>query len=456
MRWTQRLLKRIQYTRDPEDAVFTWRYLWREPPEVIEAGQVRQLVVTVQVPEDAPAGIYSGHLRLLAGGDVVSQLPLSLEVASFRLAEPAKRVGCYYRGHRLPDDQVRLELADIHAHGGRVLVWHAGIWYERGEEGQILHHTEAVERAVRLQQEAGIGPPFLVGTNPRRASVLADLQVEMSPEYAEALANSEAFRRIYGEGLRRLEILEDELGAGEFLFTWMDEVFGRGRFEPWIAMARITRALSDHRIYITLHNRNQSLIDQADPFVDVRGYHGHTLDRWLGQGHTFDELQAELDTAGDEAWTYYNIRGTEVTAEWVRLCNGYWLWRSPLSAHTPWIYYAFGESAFDDLDSPRHDFAYAAPHPDRAEMVSSLEWEAFREGWDDLRYLTTLEEAIDRASKVAPGHERVHQARALRQAWWEADPRVPVQAQILTAADYPARRQAMAAAIEELQRLSQP
>jgi len=34
----------------------------------------------------------------------------------------------------------------------------------------------------------------------------------------------------------------------------------------------------------------------------------------------------------------------------------------------------------------RQDFAYAAPHPDKAEMVSSLEWEAFREGWDDLRY----------------------------------------------------------------------
>ena len=62
--------------------------------------------------------------------------------------------------------------------------------------------------------------------------------------------------------------------------------------------------------------------------------------------------QAE-DAAGDEARTYYSIRGTEVTAEWVRLCNGYWLWRSPIKAHTPWIYYAYGNSAFDDLDSPR-------------------------------------------------------------------------------------------------------
>ena len=462
VRWTQRLLKRIQYTRDPEDAVFTWRYLWRESPEQVRAGQVRQLVVTIHVPDSAAPGMYRGDLVLTStgsatggsGGSTIATLPVTLQVTPFTLAEPDKRVGAYYRGHRLSDDQVRLELADIHAHGGRVLVWHAGIWYGRGEDGQIQYNTEAVERAVRLQQEFGIGPPYLVGTNPRRASALAGLEVEMTPEYAAALDTSQEFRRIYGEGIRRLHALEQELGAGEFLFTWMDEVFGRGRFEPWQAMARITRQLSDHRIYITLHNRNQTLVDRADPHVDVRGYHGHTLDWWLGQGHTFDQLKAELDTAGDEAWTYYNIRGTEVTAEWVRLCNGYWLWRSPVRAHTPWIYYAYGGSPFDDLDSPRHDFAYAAPHPDKAEMVSSLEWEAFREGWDDLRYLVTLERAIDRASEVAPGDERVTKARGMLRAWWDSDPRVPVQAEVLGAGDYQARKRAMAQAIQELQALT--
>ena len=458
VRWTQRLLKRIQYTRDPEEAVFTWRYLWREAPEWIRADHLRQLVVTVHVPDGAAPGTYTGELELSSAGDLVASLPVRLEVAPFVLAEPEKRVGAYYRGHRLPDDQVRLELDDLYEHGSRVLVWHAGLWYGRGDDGQITYDTEAVERAVRLQQEFGIGPPYLVGTNPRRASALAGLKVAMSPAYAAALDTSREFRRIYGEGIRRLHALEEELGAGEFLFTWMDEVFGRGRFEPWMAMARITRELSDHRIYITMHNRDQSLVDKADPYVDVRGYHGHTLDWWQDpnqdrDGHTFDDLERELDAAGDEAWTYYNIRGTEVTAEWVRLCNGYWLWRSPLAAHTPWIYYAFGNSAFDDLDSPRHDFAYAAPHPDQPEMVSTLEWEAFREGWDDLRYLTTLERAIDRAGLVAPGSERVNMAREMLRTWWDEDPRVPVQAQALSAADYRWRKRAMARAISGLHEL---
>ena len=450
VRWTQRLLKRIQYTRDPEDAVFTWRYLWRESPEQISVGQVRQLVVTVNVPDNAPPGTYRGDLTLTSEDQTIARLPVALEVVPFTLAEPQKQVGAYYRGHRVPDDQVCLELADIRDHGGRVLVWHAGIWYGKGEDGQIEYDTEAVERAVRLQQEFGIGPPYLIGTNPRRASALAGLKVDMTPEYARALETSDEFRRIYAEGVRRLHALEEELGAGEFLYTWMDEVFGRGRFEPWVAMAKITRELSDNRIYITMHNRDQALVDEADPHMDVRGYHGHTLDWWLGRGHTFDDLAAELDAAGDEAWTYYNIRGTEVTAEWVRLCNGYWLWRSPIRAHTPWIYYAYGNSAFDDLDSRRHDFAYAAPHPNGTEMVSSLEWEAFREGWDDLRYLTTLEEAIDRAGEATPGHQRISKARDMLQTWWAEDPRVPEQAERLSAGDYQTRRRAMAEAITGL------
>ena len=454
VRWTQRLLKRIQYTRNPEDAVFSWRYLWRESPPAVATGHLRHLVVTAQVPEDAPAGTWQGALVVEDAAGLTATLPVELTVAGVRLVAPAKRVGAYYRGHRIPEEQARRELTDIREHGGRVLVWHAGIWYDRGDDGQVRYNLDAVRHAVGLQHEFGIGPPYLIGTSARRVARLVGLQEEMSPAFAQAIEESEDFRRIYAEGLRRLEALEAELGAGEFVFTWMDEVFGRGRFEPWTAIGRVTRELSDNRIYITLHSRRPDLMERADPYIDVRGYHGHTIDWWLGQGHSFDDLTAELDAAGDEAWTYYNIRGVEVTPEWVRLCNGYWLWRSPLMAHTPWIYYAYSGSPFDDLDARGHDFAYAAPHPSRPEMVSSLEWEAFREGWDDLRWLTTLDAQIDAADVAGAGAAATaaaDRARAVRYAWWQADARVPLQAELLSAADYARRKQQMAALIASLQ-----
>ena len=453
VRWTQRMLKRIQYTRAREDAVFRWRFLWREPPPRIKADHVRHLVLTVEVPEDAVPGLYQGRLILRSGDRALSTLPVELTVADVHLITPEKRVGCYYRGHRTSDDQVRIELEDIREHGGSVLVWHAGLWYTKDADGEITYNTEAIRRAVNLQRQFGIGPPFLVGTNPHRASRLAGIRVQMTPQYAQEMLASSEFRRVYSGGLKVLADLEDDLKAGEFLYTWMDEVIGRGRFEPWTAIAQITREHASNRVYITLHNRVQESVDAADPYVDVRGYHGHTLDWWIGEGHTFDDLKVELDRAGDEGWTYYNIRDVNATPEWVRLCNGYWLWRSPLKAHTPWIYYAFGGSAFDDMDADRHDFAYAAPHPSQPEMVSSLEWECFREGYDDLRYLTTLEAIVARTTEIAPDHPAVKNARELLQIYWNADPRVPIQAETLRAGDYHTRREAMVRAMEKLNQL---
>jgi hypothetical protein len=271
----------------------------------------------------------------------------------------------------------------------------------------------------------------------------------MKPEFAQEILASERFREIYGGAIRKLDALQNEMGV-EFLYAYMDEVFGRGRYEPWEAFSRITRELTKTRIYITFHNRVQAMVDRAAPWVDVRCYHGHTLDWWLGEGHTWSELAQELRQDGDEAWSYYNIREIAVTSEWVRLCNGYWLWRSPLMAHVPWKYYSYGGSPFDDLDSDRHDFAYAAPHPSKPEMVSTLEWESFREGYDDLRYLTTLERETVRAGKSSPGHAAVRKARALRQVYWDEDPRVPAKAAKLSAADYAQRRIDMVAAIEGL------
>jgi hypothetical protein len=446
VRWTQRLLKRVQYKRPREDAVFSWRFLWREPPETVSRGQLRQLVVTVHVPDTAVAGNYSGTLMLSDGNKPVASLPVSLRVASFTLTKPDKRVGAYYGIRGTSTEQMHTELKDIKEHGGDLLIWHAGIWYNKEDDGTITYNTDAVREAVTLQMEHGIGPPYLVGTNPRRAAALAGLKVAMTPEFAEQVRNSTAFRDIYGTGIRKLDALEKELGAGEFLYTWMDEVFGRGRFEPWKTFSIVTREFTDHRIYITFHNRNQELVDAAAPYVDVRCYHGHTLDWWLGEGHTWQELADELQADGDEAWTYYNIREIAVTSEWVRLCNGYWLWKSPLTAHVPWKYYSFGGNPFDDLDSDRHDFAYAAPHPDKPEMVSSLEWECFREGYDDLRYLATLENAI----RANPKRPEAPQAKALLKAWREADPRVPQTAEALSAEDYAQRRQQMTTLIEAL------
>jgi len=126
-----------------------------------------------------------------------------------------------------------------------------------------------------------------------------------------------------------------------------------------------------------------------------------SLETWLHAGHTWEEFAKLLADAGDVGWTYHNMRGSFFKAEWNRFINGLFMWVSPLEVHVPWMYYSCGGNPFDDTDSDHHDFVYAVPDPDEpTRMISTLHWEAFREGYDDMRYLVTLEQTIAKAKKA--------------------------------------------------------
>ena len=59
--------------------------------------------------------------------------------------------------------------------------------------------------------------------------------------------------------------------------------------------------------------------------------------------------------------------------------------------------YAYGH-IWNDFDSENfrdHCFAY----PTANGVVGTLQWEGFREGVDDVRYITTLEQAIEEAAE---------------------------------------------------------
>jgi hypothetical protein len=72
---------------------------------------------------------------------------------------------------------------------------------------------------------------------------------------------------------------------------------------------------------------------------------------------------------------------------------------------------SFGGNPFDDTDAERYDFGYAFPLDDRGEqIVSTLHWEACREGYDDMRYIATLEAAIERADQRGIDTEQAREA----------------------------------------------
>ena len=142
---------------------------------------------------------------------------------------------------------------------------------------------------------------------------------------------------------------------------------------------------------------------EADPYTDVRFYSGWSVDRWLPL-HPFEEIAADAETSGDRLGFYYNTRRMGGRPEFSRLTWGFYAWNSPFKEQGVWAYHVFFGDPYDDTDGPTGDLAYAYPDPARnyAPTLPTLRWEGVREGIDDLRYLYTLEQALE-AARGNPG-----------------------------------------------------
>jgi hypothetical protein len=215
-----------------------------------------------------------------------------------------------------------------------------------------------------------------------------------------AVVEKPQYRKTAKAILDALKKMKVELDLPELAISHMDEVLvvrlGRDQIPYCIALGKICREFAPElRIFMSVHTMPGSegikKLQAIDPYVDIRCYHGHWLDQWLGSGHTFEEFQQELKTSGDEAWVYFNPIGTQVTPKWMRIINGPWLWMSPVTVHCPWTYNEYwGGDPLDDTDGHDHGFAF----PVDGQIVTTRLWEAFREGVDDMRYIKTLEQRI--------------------------------------------------------------
>ncbi len=417
IRLAVRALMRRVYTRPVTDSEPVSRFLRRNQEFDLPAGHCREVVATLRVPQDTPAGFYRGALRVAPRGAPAGEIPISLEVLPFRLPEtPRKRYGCYYQFPELPEGkrQAELELADIRAHGGTILHPHLSLRYRREGE-QVRASYEEIEQGLALMKAAGLNGPIPIGTGFQQLIGLLGLPadwVAQGPD-GEGQQRLNAAAKPALEGLKQVQARFPEF---RLLITHMDEVFGRDRLPLYVALTRAARQVPDLPVYITFHNAPRpevaEMAKQIEPFVDVRCYNGHTMDDWLRAGNTFDALAADLRRTGDEAWIYYNPRGSFVTPEWLRVINGLYMWWGPLSGHVVWTYHAINGDAFDDTDDPRPEMGFAFPSDeDGITPVPTRHWEAFREGAEDARMLCFLE---DLAGKAKAGHPR---EAAAAEAW---------------------------------------
>ena len=469
VRLVLRRLMRDLYTLPPERSTVVSRFLLPNQPVDIPAGTFREYHVIVHVPKGQVPGTYRGTVTIAPAAGEKQTIPLAVNVRPVDLGPPTPNIyGMYYR---FPSDEaewpgLEREFADIYNYGGRMLKSNLGVAYTLADNGTVVADAGAVHRGLELLAKHGYEGPMPISTGAETLARL--LKYDPVADHEDESARK-TFQAAMTQGMKALEQVNADFPQFEIMPTHMDEVFGHDRLPRYIRFTEAVRNATDMRVYITLHNDPkrgvEPLLKQIDPYVDVRCFNGHVMDSWIQAGNTFEDLKREMETTGDEAWLYHNIRGSFFPAEWTRLVNGFYMWISPIEVHVPWMYYSYKMNPMDCTDGPElrgGDFAYAVPDPNNPNaMIPTRHWEAYREGVDDMRYLRTLERLIeqhkgtpqaDRAARwlvklrqrVTPSHEDLQKIET-------ESPLLVYLAAQFDGADYRQFREEASALIAELQ-----
>ena len=133
----------------------------------------------------------------------------------------------------------------------------------------------------------------------------------------------------------------------------------------------------------------------------VYGY-GNLFDVWVVYaGLVTPALRAEADRIGAEVWTYScHLYPPESMKE--RYFAGYYVWANRLKGHTTWHHYA--QEGYKNIWMREGD---TRPMP-------NIGWECRREGIDDYRYLTLLEDSIAAQPQNPVGYEAAGWLESLR------------------------------------------
>ncbi len=394
---------RYRYTAKARNTRIVNRFLPTWKSMNIKGGEFREIWLTCKVPVDILPGSYTGEIHLTYNEGRV-HLPVELVVLPFKLITPAEKgLGMYYNISQtiFDPEQAKLELVDIRDHGVNNLKLDIGISYVPEKEGVESRHG-VLEHVLTLIRDAGFRGTVVVNTGFGNMLRLLGYQAFIRQKEMKALEEDREVTEVARNALMGINNLQKKFPELDLVVTHMDEVFNRGRLPFYIERTKLVRLMPEMRMYITINTRDdatEKMRAKIDPYVDIRGHNGHSFEQWLANGHTIEEYRLELQTSGDEAWFYHNARGVWWTAEWSRIINGLYLWASPFKVHCPWVYQRFVGNPYDDTDSGHqkhhHDFGFAFPDPDDPNtLVPTRIWECMREGYDDVRYIFTLQELI--------------------------------------------------------------
>jgi hypothetical protein len=338
-------------------------------PVDMKSYTAKQFWITVHVPEDAAPGLYDGSIQLSARGLSPSELSLRVNVLPFPLSQSQLRYSIYYRGKLARDESVvmsterkstqqyELEMRNLKAHG----VLYPTI-YQRYDDTLL-------PRALAIRAAAGLpdGTLYTLGisagntTNPKRLKALR-------------------------ERVRKWRAIASDYGYDDLYIYGIDE-------------ARGDRLKSQRLAWRTTHEAGAKVFVAC--YKETFASMGDLLDLAVYSGAPNPVEAEKFHNAGQQIFCYNNPQVGVEQPETYRRNFGLLLWKKGYDGAMNYAYQHSENHGWNDFDSKPyrdHNFIYQTTDG----LIDTMAWEGFREGVDDVRYLTTLLETIGRARNRKP------------------------------------------------------
>ena len=370
------------------------------------ADENARLLVDVAIPEQTPAGKYSGAIKIMAGVSVLATVPLSIEVWDITLAAPS--------GFKVAASNTGIpELTDLgvthHKYGAEGLTW----YYDWVFELLTLYTTDYANSMHDFIDVAGAAavalPPSLLGYG----DVLLHSYLNTGVPVGSA-----SFWPIYEEFMTKM---------GDFYRAngWEDNVY-------WWMMDEI--AVDHHPLCEQLAILGKQHFPELDIWLVTEAMNdglAAALDGWVVPWHFFlttvDDIPEWDHYRNDLGLTLYAYMNSLyfINADWNFRANRYF---APVLAKYSYegaLWYALQDYVADPCDprdvleqvwdkaligigNPPGNHMYGGgyliypPRSGETDYHSSLRWENFQQGIDEYDLLQVLKERVATVSAQLP------------------------------------------------------
>lgn len=357
----------------------------------------QQYAIQVKVPEGTKPGKYTGTITM----DGKPCLPYTLHVSSFKLPEVKEMTfGLYsdsgrWKKYGYSDDGIRNELKLFRDYGMTALMLSPEST-ETWDGSKLTVDFTNFRKTMKLYKEAGFEGVIVMSLqsiNPKLRKAIGQKKPGYTP----------AFVKAYHDYLDEFRRVGKEDGWPEYCIHTVDEPGGGETGEEAIRSLRLVKQAG----FKTFNTCYGSFVRKyLDPWLDYRCYNNVGYFS-MPKEKDADDLRAETLAAGDSFWWYGS--GCYTNYGFMQDCNEYsnrhmlglMNFRIKATGAWSWTFMRPKKSPYNDFDgsgySEEKDACTAYPTPDKKGVISTLQWEAIRQGVYDYRYLCLWQNLVNAA-----------------------------------------------------------